>query len=102
MKLDEARLKRQMRESGADLQGLLTRNTPQARQILRKLLDGKIRCAPTENEGTRMYQVSGQSSYSHLLPPTLALPLKVASPTGIHHSCKLDFTFTFNLFVSAA
>ena len=80
--LDGARIKRQLRERAADVKGLLERNTPQARQILRKLLEGKLNCTPVREEGSKGYQVSGKGSSQRLLPASLVLPTKVASPTG--------------------
>ena len=80
--LDEARIKRQLRERASDVKGLLEQNTPQARQMLRKLLEGKLKCTPVKEEGLKGYQISGEGSYHRLLPTSLVLPTKVASPTG--------------------
>ena len=81
--LDEARLKRQMRKSGADLQGLLTRNTPQARQILRKLLDGKIRCTPVEHEGGASISNVGAGFVFTAPTPPNGFTIKYGVPNGI-------------------
>ena len=46
--LDSARLKRDLAERVAGTKGLLTRNTAQARQALRKLLEGRVAVEPME------------------------------------------------------
>ena len=79
--LDEAKVKQDLRKRVKDMQGVLGRHPAQARQALRKLLNGKITCTPVmvgESEG---YQVTGQGNYHSLLPTTL-VPILLASPAG--------------------
>ncbi|HEV2054021.1 MAG TPA: zinc ribbon domain-containing protein, partial [Methylomirabilota bacterium] len=51
----------------ADWQGLLERQPIQARQILRKLLVGRLIFEPFEDAGGRGYTLRGQATYGRLL-----------------------------------
>ena len=46
--LDQTRLKRQLVAKATDLRGLLTRRVPQARQVIRKLVVGRLAFTPFE------------------------------------------------------
>ncbi len=48
------------------MRGLLGKHTPQARQMLRKLLDGRIRCTPFEEDGVRGYRYQATGTYGRL------------------------------------
>jgi hypothetical protein len=61
-------IKRELRKRVADVRALLGRRTPQARQILRKLVVGRVMCEPFEDGDRRGYRVSGQGTYARLLP----------------------------------
>ncbi len=78
---DAAKLKRDLRARVADTRALLTRQVPQARRILRKLIESPLRCEVYEEGGQRGYRVTGEGNYLHLLPSPAA-PLCVVSPTG--------------------
>ena len=79
---DEARLRREIHQRITDAKGLLDRQRPEARQILRKLLDQPLRFEAFEDEGgKRCYRVTGMGSYLQLLPSPLVSPC-VVSPTG--------------------
>ena len=80
-KLDHARLRQELRMHTADVRNLLMNHGPQARQILRKLLVGRLDCEAIEEGERRGYRVTGQGSYSNLLPGNL-IPTQVVSPTG--------------------
>jgi site-specific DNA recombinase len=66
--LDAEWIKRELRKRVADVRALLGRRTPQARQILRKLVVGRVMCEPFEDGDRRGYRVSGQGTYARLLP----------------------------------
>ncbi len=98
--LDAKRLARRAWEKLADVRGLLGKHTPQARQMLRKLLDGRIRCTPFEEDGVRGYRYQATGTYGrlfaagliavndggggHPLPdlftPTIRVPLRQSNP----------------------
>ena len=66
--LDAERIKRELRSRAADIRGLLGRHLPQTRQILRKLVVGRVECEPFEDGDRPGYRVSGQGTYARLLP----------------------------------
>ena len=76
-----AKLKRDLQACVADTRALLTRQVPQTRQIIRKLIESPLRCEVYEEGGQRGYRVTGQGNYPHLLRSPAA-PLWVVSPTG--------------------
>ena len=81
VELDKARLKRNLLDRLADAKTLLRPHTTRARQILRRLLKKPLICEVIEEGGKKGYRVTGQGSYLHLLPESLASPF-VVSPTG--------------------
>jgi site-specific DNA recombinase len=80
--LDSARLKRNLMARVADLQSLLTRHTPQARQMLRKLLMGRLTLTPYEEAGSSWYRFEGQGTYGWLLAGE-SLTTSNGVPSGI-------------------
>jgi hypothetical protein len=74
----------------ADVKALLGRTTPQARQMLRKVLgSSRIRCTPIEQDGRRGYRFEGHLVYDRLLTgvarlpaPLLTLMVSGESPNG--------------------
>ena len=79
---DETRLKREIRQRITDAKGLLDCQRPEARQILRRLLDQPLQFEAYEDEGGKKgYKVTGMGSYLQLLPSPLVSPC-VVSPTG--------------------
>ena len=79
--LDEARLKRDLRQRVSDSKALLSRHKAQARQVLRKLLDQPLMFLQSSENGKAGYKVTGQGSLLKLLPDQLITPC-VVSPTG--------------------
>lgn len=75
--LDLARLEREVRTVLADWLGLLTKHVAQARQILRKVIDGRLRFRP---EG-RGFVFEGTGRLEPILSGTV-LPKAVVAPTG--------------------
>ena len=78
--VDEARFKQAAKQRIQDVRGLLSRHVAQSRQILRRLLKGKIKFAPVNIEGIPGYRLTGEGSYGHLLANIL-VPNKLASPS---------------------
>ncbi len=64
-RFERGRIDRQVREVLTDWQGLLTRHTPQAREILRNVLAGRIIFTPAPEE--RVYTFIGQGALGRLL-----------------------------------
>ncbi len=81
IELEKARLKHDLQRRVADAKSLLGRQTTQARQILRKLIQKPLLCEPIEEDGMKGYRISGEGSYLHLMPGQCASPC-VVSPTG--------------------
>ena len=79
--LNDARLTRDLRARISDTHALLSRHVPQARQVLRKLIERPLICESFENGQQRGYCVTGQGSYLPILPNSFT-SLKVVSPTG--------------------
>ncbi len=77
--LDSARLKKDLAERVAGTKGLLTRNTAQARQALRKLLEDRIAVEPVEQDGKRGVRFTGKGTFGGLLTGEAA-PLMVVPP----------------------
>jgi site-specific DNA recombinase len=65
--LNAARVSSNLRERLTDWQGLLQRQTVEARAILRRLLVGRLLFTPKEDEKGRYYEFAGQGSISELL-----------------------------------
>jgi site-specific DNA recombinase len=79
--LNADRLRATLRGYGADVRGLLDGHVAQARQMLRKLLDGTVLLLePVVMSGVRRYAFTGSGNYLRLLPPDLART--VVAPTG--------------------
>ncbi len=76
--LDLRQLERQVEGRLADSRGLLTRHVTRARQILKKLVVGRIVFRPV---GDGAYEFTGQATVGRLLSG-LVRPKAVVSPTG--------------------
>jgi len=79
--LDLGKVKQDLRDRLTDWQGLLQRQPVQARQILRKLLVGRLVFTPQEDEGGRFYAFSGECSLGRVLEGVV-LPKALKTPTG--------------------
>jgi hypothetical protein len=62
---DADRIKADLRARVADVKGLLARRKPQARQMLRKVLPGKIELTPVEENGRRGYRFTAQGTFEN-------------------------------------
>ena len=60
--LDAKRIERTLVARVADVKGLLGKHVPQARQMLRKLIDGRVVC--THDARGKGYEVTATGSYA--------------------------------------
>ena len=77
--LNARRLRKELAGRLIDVKGLLSRHVPQARQILRKLVVGRLECEPFKEGGQRGYRIVGQGTYERLL----SAPNPCGDPGGI-------------------
>ena len=63
--LDPQQLKRNLIARVEYIEALLGRNVPQTRQLLRKLIDGRVLCTPTR--GGQGYAISQKGTYAGIL-----------------------------------
>ena len=79
--LDVERLRRELRRHVAEIRTLLGQDIPRTRQILRRLLVGRLECEAFD-EGTRVgYRFKAKGSYAPLLPAGLSTP-EMVTPAG--------------------
>jgi hypothetical protein len=79
--LDVERLRRELLRHVAEIRGLLGKDIPRTRQILRRLLVGRPECEAFD-EGQRVgYRFKARGSYAALLPVALATP-EMVTPAG--------------------
>ena len=79
--LDVERLRRELRRHVAEIRTLLGQDIPRTRQILRRLLVGRLDCEAFD-EGTRVgYRFKARGTYVPLLPAGLATP-EMVTPAG--------------------
>jgi DNA invertase Pin-like site-specific DNA recombinase len=76
---DLSRLEREIRHRLADWRAMLRREIPEAREILRNLIVGRVVFTPRPE--TRLYEFSGRGSLGRLLAGT-ASPVSVVTPAG--------------------
>lgn len=65
--LDAKRLERTLLDKVSDVTRLLGKHVPQARQMLRKLLDGRLICTPFQDARGRGYELTATGTYAGLL-----------------------------------
>ncbi|MGH7232904.1 MAG: hypothetical protein ACREJU_16330, partial [Nitrospiraceae bacterium] len=65
--LDAKRLAKDLRSRLEDIPALFARHVPQARQMLRKLLDGHIMCEPIVEGGKPGYRFTATGTFDRLL-----------------------------------
>jgi len=65
--IDSARLQRELKAQAENVRGLLSKHVPQARQMLRKLINGRLVVTPIERNGRKGFQFEGQGTYGKLL-----------------------------------
>ena len=76
---DVKRIERDLRGRLAEWRALLGRQTPLSRQVLSRLLDGKIAWTPRRDEG--LYEFAGRAKFDKLLRG-IVFTQGMASPTG--------------------
>ena len=79
--LDLTRLERDLTERLTEWRGLLARHTTQARQLLRKLLVGRLTFAPETRDNGRYVQITGTGTIRSLAA-VLGCQSTVASPSA--------------------
>jgi hypothetical protein len=77
---DYATIVQKRRERTADVQAVLNRQTTQARQMLRKLLDGKIGVELVTVDGQRGFRLTGRLNVGRLLRADVLRVIEVAGP----------------------
>jgi site-specific DNA recombinase len=66
--LDDKRLLQELRARVRDVRMVLGQDIPRTRQILRKLLVGRLECRAFDEGGRIGYRFTGQGSYTELMP----------------------------------
>jgi hypothetical protein len=69
--LDKARIKHDLRSRLAEVHALLGRHIPQARQILKKLIEQPLKCEAVSKDGQAFYRLTGEGNYLKILPTPL-------------------------------
>lgn len=81
-RLDEARLKRELKARFADTRALLGRHIASARRLLQVLMEHPLRFEATQNGDWKGYRVTGTGSYLPLLSDSNC-SVEVGVPNGI-------------------
>ena len=79
--LDVERLRRELRRHVAEIRELLGKDIPRTRQILRRLLVGRLTCEAFDEPGRVGYRFKARRSYAALLPAGLRTP-EMVTPAG--------------------
>ena len=66
--------------------GLMKRHTPQARQVLRKLLHGRVIVQQTPEREDCYAEITATATIGKVLTGTVVVPKVLASPTGLNMS----------------
>ena len=80
-RVDEAQLEVSLRNTLDDWRGALRRHVPQARQMLRKLLVGKLAMTPLRVGRKGAFDFRGEASLGRLITGLAGFPRTVASPS---------------------
>ena len=91
--LDVEALSRDVVARAADLRAALGRNTPQARQVVRLLLEGKLVCTPFDDGTEHGYSFDAKGTYRRLGVPLVESVNVGGGPNGIRAVVGLDLTF---------
>ncbi|HWG96447.1 MAG TPA: hypothetical protein VN647_05120 [Nitrospira sp.] len=71
--LDGHRLAKELRNRVGNLPALFARHVPQARQMLRKLLDGHILCEPIMQDGRPGYRFTATGTFDRFVTGVQAI-----------------------------
>jgi len=80
--LGESAVQEEVARRLEEWRGVLRRQVPQARQILRKLIDGRLRFTPKLLDDSGIYEFEGTAVLGNLLAG-IAFPQGLVSPAGI-------------------
>jgi hypothetical protein len=90
--IDHKGIETRIRAILGDWRGLLRAQVPQARQILSKLLCGRLSVTPERRQGVRGFRLTGSGVFVKLFGESSELSLQpVASPTGTANGCNAKF-----------
>lgn len=78
--MDLVRAREKLRRRTREMKALLRRDVPGARDVLRILVPGHLKCEPAEEAGQRGYRITGEGSYLELLSGNLST--EVVTPAG--------------------
>jgi len=78
---DLASLPAELNKRLSDWKGLLARHPAQARQIARKLVEGRLTLTPLQDDRGRFYEVKGQGTLGRVLAGTF-LAKAMVTPGG--------------------
>jgi hypothetical protein len=92
--VDGAALTATLTERAADLRGLLARHVTQARQVVRVLLEGRLRCDPFDDERGKGYAFAATGTYQRLGVPRVNVG---GGPNGIRTRVSVTTTFSSNM-----
>ncbi len=79
--LDVKRIEQDLYARLSDWRELLRRHVFEARQMLRKVIVGRLTFTPREDAGARWYEFAGQGTLRNVISG-LALPKGLVAPTG--------------------
>lgn len=78
--LDARQIEHELRDRVVDWQGLLRANVQQARQVLRKLMVGRL--ALTPNKDYSVFTISGTGLVEPLITQLVGAPKALVTPAG--------------------
>ena len=99
--LDDRRLRVDLRARVRDVRGLLGGDIPRTRQILRKLLVGRLECEAFDDGRRVGYRFKARGSYAELLPAALSTP-QVVTPGGYSEGWNASLAFSIEGIALAA
>lgn len=79
--------RRAAQEHIAEWTGLMERHTPQARQVLRKLLHGRVTVQPTPEREDCYAEITATATFGRVLEGSAVRPHVLASPPGNADCC---------------
>jgi len=89
---DATRLQRDVTACAADARSLLFKHVPQARQMLRKVLVGRLKLTPIDQNGRKGYRFEGYGSYGKLLAGEVEASEEVSTAATSHGVPRLPMT----------
>ena len=99
-RIDDGQLEAALRDGLVDWRGALRRHVPQARQMLRKVLVGKLVMEPVRVGRKGAFNFSGEASLGKLITALAGFPQAVASPPGFEPGFSLERAVRDRTFVA--